>query len=99
MEYACKLCKSILDNRQKGIVDSDEIQYGFMPRRETVDAVFVFRRLREKYWSIGKKHLSVSCCVRNSIWSSTLKSDLICFVKKEFSRTFSLGYHGIVEYL
>lgn len=25
LEYACKLCKSILDNRQKGIVDSDEI--------------------------------------------------------------------------
>ena len=33
----------------------DEIQLGFMPERETIDAVFNLRRLPEEYHARGKK--------------------------------------------
>ena len=35
-----------LDGHLYEVVDVDKMQYGFMPGRETVDAVFVLRRLK-----------------------------------------------------
>ena len=32
-----------------------EMQAGFMPERETSDAVFILRRLQERYCAKGKK--------------------------------------------
>ena len=40
LEHCFKLYKKILDGRLPQVVDIDEIQYGFMPGRGTVDAVF-----------------------------------------------------------
>ena len=37
-----------MDGYLREVVDSDKMQYRFMPRRETVDVVFVLRRLSEK---------------------------------------------------
>ena len=37
------------------MVDIDKMQYGFMPGRGTVDAVFVLRRLNEKFRAKNKK--------------------------------------------
>ena len=36
-------------------VDIDKMQYGFMPWRRTVDAVFILRRLSEKFRAKNKK--------------------------------------------
>ena len=33
----------------------DEMQFGFMPERGTIDAVFILRRMQEKYHAKGKK--------------------------------------------
>ena len=38
-----------MDGRLHEVVDIDKVQYGFMPGRGTVDAVFVLRRLCEKF--------------------------------------------------
>ena len=38
-----------------GIVSVDEMQFGFMPERGTIDAVFILRRLQEEYHVKGKK--------------------------------------------
>ena len=56
MEYAFKLCEKILDGRLREVVDIDKMQCGFMPRRGTVDAVFVLGRLTEKF-RVKKKKL------------------------------------------
>ena len=48
LEYAFKLYEKVLDGRLSEVVDIDKMQYGFMPRRGTVDAVFVLRGLNEK---------------------------------------------------
>ena len=33
----------------------DEIQFGFMPKRGTIDSVFMLRRLQDEYHAKGKK--------------------------------------------
>ena len=47
LEHAFKLYGKVLDGRLREVVDIDKMQYGFMPGRGTVDAVFVLRRLTE----------------------------------------------------
>ena len=46
--------EKILDGRLREVVDIDKIQDGFMPERGTVDAVFVLRRLSEKFRAENK---------------------------------------------
>ena len=38
-----------------GIVTVDEMHFGFMPERGTIDAVLILRRLQEEYHAKGKK--------------------------------------------
>ena len=57
LEHAFKLYEKILDGRLHEVVAFDKIQYGFMPGRGTVDAVFVLRRLTEKFRAKNKKLL------------------------------------------
>ena len=54
LEDALKLYEKILDGRLREVVDIDQMQYGFMPGRGTVDAVFVLRRLTEKFKAKNK---------------------------------------------
>ena len=37
-----------------GIMSVDETQFGLMPERETIDAVFVLWRMQEEYQAKGK---------------------------------------------
>ena len=55
LEHAFKLYEKVLDGHVCGVVDIDKMQYGFMPGRGTVDAVFVVRRLSEKFRAKNKK--------------------------------------------
>ena len=52
LEHAFNLYEWILDKRLREIVD---IQCGFTYGRGTIDALFIFRRLTEKYCSKAKK--------------------------------------------
>ena len=47
LEHAFKLYEKVLDGRLQEVADIDKMQYGFMPKRGTVDAVFILRRLSE----------------------------------------------------
>ena len=44
-----------MDGRLRKVVDIDKMQYGFMPRRVTADAVFVLRRHIEQFRAKNKK--------------------------------------------
>ena len=46
--------EKVLDGRLSEVVDIDKMQNGFMPGRGTVDAVFVLRRLSEKFRAKNK---------------------------------------------
>ena len=54
LEHAFKLYEKILDGHLRELVDIDNMQYGFMPGRGTVDAVFVLRRPIEKFRAQNK---------------------------------------------
>ena len=54
LEHAFKLYE-VSDGRLREVVDIDKMQYGFMPRKGTVDAVFVLRRLSEKFRAKNNK--------------------------------------------
>ena len=39
----------VLEKMLHGIVTVDEMQFGLMPERGTIDAVFMLRRMQEEY--------------------------------------------------
>ena len=45
----------MLENRLTIIVTVNEIQFGFIPERVTIDAVFISRRLQEEYHAKGRE--------------------------------------------
>ena len=45
----------VLEKSPHGIVTANEIQFGLIPERGTIDAVSILRRLQEKYYAKGKK--------------------------------------------
>ena len=54
LQHAFKLYEKILEWCLCEVVDIDKIWYGFIPGRGTVDAVFVLRRLTEKFSAKNK---------------------------------------------
>ena len=58
--------EKILDGCLREVVDIDKMQYGFMPGRGTVDAVFVLRRLTEKFRAKNKKLFLVFLDLENA---------------------------------
>ena len=68
MEYGFYLYGRILKRKLSEIVD-----IGFMTGRGTGDAVFILRRLTEKYWSKCKKLFSYSIYIYIYTHSKTLK--------------------------
>ena len=51
--------EKILDGHLREVVDIDTIQYRFLSRRGTVDAVFVLRRFTEKFRAKNKLFFSI----------------------------------------
>ena len=88
LEHAFKLYEKILDGRLREVVDIDKMQYGFMPERGTVDAVFVLRRLTEKFRAENKKLFF--------IFVDLVKA--FDRVPREVIR-FALTWKGVLEYL
>ena len=49
LEHAMKVLERVLDRRIRQKVNIDCMQFGFMPGKGTVDAIFICRQLQEKY--------------------------------------------------
>ncbi|KAK9148674.1 hypothetical protein Scep_007431 [Stephania cephalantha] len=49
MSHTIKLWERIIDNRLRRETTISENQFGFMPGRSTMEAIFLVRRLLEKY--------------------------------------------------
>ena len=45
LEYGMKVVEMVLEERLHRKVSANEMQFGFMPERETIDAVFILRWL------------------------------------------------------
>ncbi|VDO82248.1 unnamed protein product [Heligmosomoides polygyrus] len=44
-----KVYERLVDSRLRGMVAISQEQWGFMPERSTIDAIFIARQVMEKY--------------------------------------------------
>ena len=77
LEHTFKLYEKILDGHLSEVVDSDKMQYGFMPGRGTGDAVFILRRLTKKIRANTKKLLFVFVDLEKAF--DRVPGEVICF--------------------
>ena len=86
-EHAFKLYKKIFDKRLNEVGDIDKMQCGFMPGRGTVDAVFVLRRLSEKFRAKNKKIFFIFVDLKKVFDRFTLKRKGVpeCLVNRVMS--------------
>ena len=61
LEHAMKIIEKVLQRRIRRMVKVDEMQFGFMPGKGTIEAVFILRRLQEEY--LDKKKKLYTCFV------------------------------------
>ena len=52
-----KIVEKVLARRLQRMVKVDEMQFGFMPAKGTIDTVFIFRRLQEEYLDKEKLYM------------------------------------------
>ena len=57
--HAMKIVEKVLEKRLRRRVEVDEMQFGFMPGKGMIDAVFILRRLKEEYLDKEKKLIYV----------------------------------------
>ena len=55
LEHAMKIVEKVLERRLRCMVKVDKTQFGFVPGKGTIDAVFILRRLQEEYLDKEKK--------------------------------------------
>ena len=55
LEHGMKVEERVFEKRLSRIVSVDEMQFGFMPERGAIDAVFILRRMQEEYHAKGEK--------------------------------------------
>ena len=49
LEHAMKIVERVLERRIRMLANLNEMQFGFMPGKQTVDVIFIVRRMREEY--------------------------------------------------
>ena len=54
LKIGMKVVEMVLEKRLCGIVSVDEMQFGFIPGRGTIIAVFILRRMQQEYHAKGK---------------------------------------------
>ena len=55
LEHAMKIVERVLERQIQTLVNLNEMQFGFMTETGTVDAIFIVRRMQEKYQKKDKK--------------------------------------------
>ena len=48
-EHGMNVVERVLEKRLHGIVSVDEMQFSITPERETINAVFILRRIQKEY--------------------------------------------------
>ena len=54
-QQVMKILERIVDGLIRQLVSIDDSQFGFVPGRDTTDAIFVVRQLQEKYLAANKR--------------------------------------------
>ena len=59
LEHAMKVVERVLNNRIRGLVAIDDMQFVFMPENGTIHALLILRRMQEEFCEREKKLYSV----------------------------------------
>ena len=59
--HAMKIVEKVLERRMRGMVKVDEMRFGFMPGKETIDAVFIFEEVTRGVLGQGEEVVYVLC--------------------------------------
>ena len=60
LEHAMKIVERVLENRIRELVMINEMQFGFMPGKDTTHALYILRRMQEEFRGREKKlHMCV----------------------------------------
>jgi hypothetical protein len=54
MSHTMKLLERIIEHRLRGVTNITENQFGFMPKRSTMETIFFIRQLMDEYWEQKK---------------------------------------------
>ena len=54
LEHAMKIVERVMENRIRGLVTIDDMQFGSMPGKGPTHALFILRRMREEFR--GREH-------------------------------------------
>ena len=55
LEHAMKIVERVLERQIRTLINLNKMQFGFMPGKATVDAIFIVRRMQEEYQKKGEK--------------------------------------------
>ena len=55
LEHAMKIVERVLERRILTLVNLNKMQFGYMPGKGTVDAIFIVRKMQEKFQKKDKK--------------------------------------------
>ena len=55
LEHGMKIVERVLEKRIRALLEVDDMQFGFISERETIDALFIVRRMQEEYREKDKK--------------------------------------------
>ena len=55
LEHVMKIVEKVLERRIKTLINLNKMLFGFMPGKETVDAIFIVRKKQEEYQKKDKK--------------------------------------------
>ena len=55
LDHAIKIVERVLERRIQTLVNLNIMQFGFMPGKRTVDAIFIVRRMKEEYQQKDKQ--------------------------------------------
>ena len=61
LKHGMKMVERLLVQRFKRMVIVDQMQFGFMPGKSTVDAIFIFRRTQKSYLVKNRKLFIFFC--------------------------------------
>ena len=55
LEHGMKVVEWLLEKRLRRLMKIDQMQFGFMPGKSTVDVIFILRRMQESYLEKNRK--------------------------------------------
>ena len=95
LEHAMKIVERVLERRIQTLVSLNEIQFGFMRGKGTVNAIFILRRMQEKYQKKDKKLYMCFVDMENA-FDRVPRKVMEWAMRKKGIRSSGLGSYGPV---